>query len=346
MNDMDFSFEPTPWETVLENLNQGDTMSALQFLTLLEGEEEETVEDAFRYLENRMITLDIRDLPVDMGSGSTALRLRTEVQMVQQNKLPDGLDENDPLRLYLEELAGIPACGDPQVLAMDAAKGREDAQAMLVNVSLHRVIEQAKAFAGKGVLMLDLIQEGSLGLWESVLRYEEGDFEHYSDWWIRQYMAKALVQQARSGGVGQKIRRAAEDYRSVDERLLTELGRNPTLEEIAEGLHITPEETAAVAKMLENARIVEQAKVPADEPEETEEDNQAVEDTAYFQSRQRIADMLSGLSAREAELLSLRFGLEGGLPLSPEDVGKRLGMTSQEVVAMEAAALTKLRKEG
>jgi DNA-directed RNA polymerase sigma subunit (sigma70/sigma32) len=98
--------------------------------------------------------------------------------------------------------------------------------------------------------------------------------------------------------------------------------------------------------MLENARIVEQAKAPADEPEETEEDNQAVEDTAYFQSRQRIADMLSGLSAREAELLSLRFGLEGGLPLSPEDVGKRLGMTSQEVVAMEAAALAKLRKEG
>ena len=101
-----------------------------------------------------------------------------------------------------------------------------------------------------------------------------------------------------------------------------------------------------MAKMLESARIVEQAKAPAEEKEESEEDDQAVEDTAYFQSRQRIADMLSGLTAQEAELLNLRFGLEGGLPLSPEDTGKRLGLTPQEVVAMEASALAKLRKEG
>ena len=346
MNDIDFSFEPAPWELALENTKIGDRFSALQLLTLLEGENEDTVEVVFQYLESRQIGLDTGDLPADLGSGSTALRLRTEAQLVQQGKLPEGLEENDPLRLYLEELAGIPACGDPQVLAMEAAQGREDAQALLVNVSLYRVIETAKAFAGKGVLLLDLIQEGSLGLWESVLRYESGDFEAYSDWWIRQYMAKAMVLQALAGGVGQKIRRAAEDYRSVDERLLTELGRNPTLEEIAEGLHLTAEETLAVAKMLESARVVEQAKAPAEEKEESEEDDQAVEDTAYFQSRQRIADMLSGLTAQEAELLNLRFGLEGGLPLSPEDTGKRLGLTPQEVVAMEASALAKLRKEG
>jgi RNA polymerase primary sigma factor len=215
---------------------------------------------------------------------------------------------------------------------------------MLVNVSLHRVIEQAKAFAGKGVLMLDLIQEGSLGLWESVLRYEEGDFEHYSDWWIRQYMAKALVQQARSGGVGQKIRRAAEDYRSVDERLLTELGRNPTLEEIAEGLHITPEETAAVAKMLENARFLSRAKQETEAPaEEDPEEAQHVEDTALFQSRQRINDMLSELSEEETRIITLRFGLEGGLPMTPEETGAKLGLTATEVVAKESAALVKMR---
>ena len=184
-----------------------------------------------------------------------------------------------------------------------------------------------------------------MGLWQNLENYVgPDDFEGVRDWYIRQAMAKVVILQAHAGGVGQKIRRAAEDYRSVDERLLTELGRNPTMEEIAEGLHLTVEETVAVAKMLENARIVEQAKAPAEEKEESEEDDQAVEDTAYFQSRQRIADMLSGLTSQEAELLTLRFGLEGGLPLSPEDAGKRLGLTPQEVVAMEAAALAKLRQ--
>jgi RNA polymerase primary sigma factor len=208
------------------------------------------------------------------------------------------------------------------------------------------VIEQAKAFAGKGVLMLDLIQEGSLGLWESVLRYEEGDFEHYSDWWIRQYMAKALVQQARSGGVGQKIRRAAEDYRSVDERLLTELGRNPTLEEIALELHMKVEEADAVRKMLDDARILAKVKTPAvDEEEEKEAEEQSVEDTALFQMRQRISDLLSSLSPEDQKLLTLRFGLEGGKPLSPEEAGRRLNMTAEEVVAAEAAALSKLRSK-
>ena len=140
------------------------------------------------------------------------------------------------------------------------------------------------------------------------------------------------------------MRRAAEDYRSVDERLLTELGRNPTLEEIAEGLHITPEEAASVAKTLESARIVAQAKAPREEAEETEEEDQAVEDTAYFQTRQRIQEMLSGLDEADAKLLTLRFGLEGGLPLSPEDTGKKLGLTPDEVVAREAAAMAKLRQ--
>lgn len=344
MSDMDFSFEQSPWEATLETLCRGDSLPAVRFLALLESEDEETVEDAFRDLEALGVTLDIRDLPADSGDGDTGLRLRTEMQLVQQNKLPEGLDANDPLRMYLEELSSVLACGDPQVLAMECAEGKEDAQAMLVNISLHRVVELAKEMVGKGVLLLDLIQEGSLGLWQSVLNYESGDFEAHSDWWIRQSLAKAVTMQARSGGVGQKMRRAAEDYRSVDERLLMELGRNPTLEEIAEGLHITPEEAASVAKTMESARIVAQAKAPREESEDPEEENQAVEDTAYFQSRQRIQEMLSDLDETDAKLLTLRFGLEGGLPLSPEDTGKKLGLTPDEVVAREAAALAKLRQ--
>jgi len=106
------------------------------------------------------------------------------------------------------------------------------------------------------------------------------------------------------------------------------------------------EETAAVSKMLEDARILALAKKPpVDEEEEKEAQEQAVEDTALFQMRQRISELLSGLSEEDQELLTLRFGLEGGKPLSPEETGRRLGLTSEEVVAREAAALTKLRNK-
>ena len=345
-----FTFEESAWEQFAGGLKMGDIISGAQLLTLLESEDEETVEGAFQTMEDLSVTLDISDLPISAASGEAAVRLRLEEQLMQQGKLLTGLEEGDPLRLYLEELAAVPVQGDVRLLAMELAEvNREEmtdapVQNKLVNLSLSRVVELAGEYTGKGVLLMDLIQEGSLGLWQGILAYESGDFEKIRDWWIRQYMAKAVWLQARASGVGQKMRQAVEDYRAVDERLLTELGRNPTLEEIAEGLHITPEETVIVAKMLESARLIQQAKATQEPEREEEEEQQAVEDTAYFQMRQRIAELLSGLTEQDAKLLTLRFGLEGGLPLSPEETGKILGLTSQEVVAREAAALAKLRQ--
>jgi RNA polymerase primary sigma factor len=130
----------------------------------------------------------------------------------------------------------------------------------------------------------------------------------------------------------------------VDEQLLSQLGRNPTLEELAQALHMTMEDTAQVAKTLDAARVVAKAKAP--EPEEDPQEDQAVEDTAYFQMRQRISELLSGLEPEDAQILNLRFGLEGGLPLTPEQTARKLGMTPGEVTAREAAALMKLRAEG
>ena len=150
----------------------------------------------------------------------------------------------------------------------------------------------AKDHVGCGVLLLDLIQEGSLGLWQAIQGYREGDYAAYRDYWIRLYMAKAIFLQARANGVGQKLRGALEDYRAVDERLLSELGRNPTLEEIAEAMHISPEEASVVKKMLDDARLLAQAKKQSEPEEEKEAEEQAVEDTAYFQMRQRILDCL------------------------------------------------------
>jgi RNA polymerase primary sigma factor len=188
------------------------------------------------------------------------------------------------------------------------------------------------------------MQEGSMGLWSAMPTFAGGDFESYRDRRIRQAMAQCVTMQAYSDGLGQKMRQDMEDYRSVDERLLAELGRNPTIEEIAEQLHMSLQETALTASMLESARNVNRAHAETEEKEPEPDDQQAVEDTAYFQMRQRIQELMSQLEPREAELLTLRFGLEGGLPLSPADAGKRLGMTPEEVVATEAAALRKMRQ--
>lgn len=346
MNDLEFTFEQSPWEAFLRTKGMGDVISAGNLLAMLEGEEEQVVEDALADLETGCMILDISDLPRPGGVGEAAARLRQEVQFVKNGMNPDALDENDPLGLYLEELAQIPAAGDENLLAAKCAKGDERAMEMLTNLGLSRVVELAAEHVGYGVLLLDLIQEGSLGLWQAIRNYRYGDYASHRDRWIRFYMAKVITLQARSGGVGQKMRTALEDYREVDERLLGELGRNPTLEEIAMELHMTVEEAESVRKMLDDARLLAEVRKPEKEEEEVpEEEEQAVEDTALFQMRQRIADLLSGLNEDDRKLLTLRFGLEGSKPLTPEETGKLLGLTAAEVVAQEGKALAKLRTQ-
>ena len=346
MNDLEFSFEESPWEAFLMRKGMGETVSAVTLLSMLEGEDEQALEEALQNMETGCMHLDISGLPKVGGTGEAAVRLRREAQLAKEGLNLSRLEESDPLRLYLEEIAATPVCGDENLLAETCARGDEGAMMQLTNLGLSRVVELACEYTGYGVLLLDLIQEGSLGLWQAIRNYRRGDYAAHRDRWIRFYMAKAVTLQARQSGVGQKMRTALEDYRSVDERLLGELGRNPTIEEIALELYMKVEEADAVRKMLDDARILANLKKPpVDEEEEKEAEEQAVEDTAMFQMRQRILDLLSGLSEADQQLLTLRFGLEGGKPLSPEDTGARLGLTPEEVVAKEAAALAKLRNQ-
>ena len=344
MIDMDISFGDSPWEAWMDRKRYGDSLSAAQLLTFLEEETEEGVEDAFAALEDRGLKLDVTTLPSRQFVGQAALRLRQEEQMAKENMALQDLGPNDPLRLYLEEIASLPPAEETEELLRQAANGDEKAQEILTGAGLRRVAEIAKEFTGYGVLLMDLIQEGNMGLWKVVSGFSGGDYPTLRDDAIRQAMARAVTLQARESGVGRKMRQALEDYRAVDQRLLAELGRNPTLEEIAQELHMTPEDAATVKRNLDDARILAQATAPKEEAE-PEEENQAVEDTAYFQMRQRITELLSVLPEEDARLLSLRFGLDKELPLSPEDTGKRMGLTPQEVVAREAAALARLRTE-
>ncbi len=343
MSDMDYCFEQLPWEQEIYGLNSGDSIRAVHLLSMLEQENELTVEEVLNTLDEREITLDLSDLPPAVLSGEMAMRLKQEAQLSSIESVTKGLDDNDPLCLYLQELAATPVAGDPQLLAERYLEGEHHLAEQLVCLCLSQVVEQAMQHTGYGVLLLDLIQEGSLGLWQSILRFEGGDFQKHSRWWIDQYMAKAVFLQMRSSGAGQKLRRDMEDYLDADQRLLTELGRNPTVEEIAELLHITAEECAILEKMVSNARQMQKTRQEQPEPEPEPEDDQAVEDTAYFQIRQRIAELLSTLPETDAKLLTLRFGLEGGKPMTPVQTAQILGLTPEQVVSREAAALDKLR---
>jgi len=339
-----FAFEQTPWELYLAGLHKGDSVSAARFLTLLEDADEEETENAFLDLEEKGVSLDITGLPVDTGAGETALRLRLEEQLAQSGKLPEGLEENDPLRLYLQEVESLVGEDVPS-LVVKCAQGDESVHSRLVNAMLPRVVAAAKNAAGKGVLLLDLMQEGSLGLWQGILCYAGGDFYAHCDWWIDLYMAKTVVMQAKNRGIGQKLRKRAEEYAQADHRLLTQLGRNPTLEEIAAELQISPETAMILEGTVQSARMAAQVESQRTQKEPQPEDQQAVEDTAYFQTRQRILELLSNLEELDAKLLTCRYGLEGGLPMSPTQTGEKLGLTAEEVVKRETLALAKLRND-
>ena len=327
----DITFEPTPLEVYLNTLQPGQRPSAANLLALCDSDEE------LELVFEQGIRADLSDLPAYRDYSSSAQRLASESKLQKPQEAAALFGADDPLSLYLEELAAVPCCGDEQVLAAQLPDSAEK----LMNLSLRCVLDLALGYTGKGVLLLDLIQEGSMGLWAALGSYTGGDFAAYRENSICSAMERTVLLQARAAGVGEKLRQAVEDYRMTDQRLLTELGRNPTPEEIAEALHLEAQEAAMVAGVLENARTMERAKPAEPEPQE---EQQAVEDTAYFQMRQRISELLSELTEQESKLLTLRYGLEGGKPMTAAEVGQRLGITAQQAVELEANALQKLRK--
>lgn len=331
MVELEYSFTDS-LQTIKEHAVE-NTLCAARFLTLMEDREEWELEDALDALRQEKIALDISKLPKAANLGQSAMRLQMEAKAGSLAELQQQLEENDPLKLYLQEVA---------LFSGDApnANAPMDVQ---VEAMLGQAVALALEYVGKGVLLLDLIQEANLGLWEAVQSYQGGDYLAHCNWWMQQHLAGVVTLQARQSGVGQMLRQAMEDYRAVDEKLLVDLGRNPTPEEIAQAMHMETEAVQTVAAMLENARVMQRVKSP--EPEQLpQEEDQAVEDTAYFQMRQRIEDLLCRLDETQAKLLTMRYGLEGGLPMEAAEVARKLGMTQDEVVAMEAAALAKLRQ--
>ena len=341
----DFVFEQAPWEAYLRSCKNGSVISGWNLISMLEDEEDDAVEDAFSILTVKKLQLDLSGLPQMSAGSNTAQRLQQEREYVTGGLKTALMEETDPLRLYLEEIAAAPACGDEKLLAEQLSSGDQRAAQRLTELGLSRVVEIAAEYAGQAVLLLDLIQEGNIGLWEAISGYRGGDYAAQRDEAIRSSVLKAIVLQARSNGISQKMQKALQDYRAADQHLLTKLGRNPGLEEIAQEMHISLEQAQTIEKTMADILLLQKAEKLAAPKEETAEDELPVEDTAYFQMRQRISEMMSVLDEQEARILTMRFGLEKGLPMSAEEVAKALGITTAAVTACETAALSKLRAE-
>ena len=341
----DFVFEQAPWEAYLRSCKNGSVISGWNLISMLEDEEDDAVEDAFSILTVKKLQLDLSGLPQMSAGFNTAQRLQQEREYVTGGMKTALMEETDPLRLYLEEIAAAPACGDEKLLAEQLSSGDQRAAQRLTELGLSRVVEIAAEYAGQAVLLLDLIQEGNIGLWEAISGYRGGDYAAQRDEAIRSSVLKAIVLQVRSNGISQKMKKALQDYRAADQHLLTKLGRNPGLEEIAQEMHISLEQAQTIEKTMADILLLQKAEKLAAPKEETAEDELPVEDTAYFQMRQRISEMMSVLDEKEARILTMRFGLEKGLPMSAEEVAKALGITTAAVTACETAALSKLRAE-
>ena len=341
MNPLEITFDMSNWEQILQAIPAGSSYPASGFLALMESESEQAFEDALQMLKKRQILLDVSGLPQEFGQGDGAVRLRREYQLVHSGQLYDSLEETDPLKVYLDEIRDGAGIEDVFTLAQRMCDGDSSVLPTLVSAMLPEIVKLACSFVGRGVMLPDLIQEGSLALWEAMPEYRSGEFMDFVKQVVLSAMSCCAVQQARSNGIGKQLQQKAQAYQEKDRQLLTQLGRNPTKEEIAEALNISPEEADFIEDMRSSARMLASL---TPKQEETPEEEQSVEDTAYFHMRQRVQELLSELTQEQSALLSLRFGLEGAPPMTPEQVAKRLQMTPEEVIRAEAEALAQLRK--
>src|ERR1700729_1952236 len=284
--------------------------------------------------------------------------------------IPDGLSLDDPVRMYLKEIGRVPLLSMEQEksLAMRIEAGElesrrdgsaearivddgEEAKRQLTEANLRLVVSIAKKYVGRGMLFLDLIQEGNLGLIRAVEKfdYRKGyKFSTYATWWIRQAITRALADQARTIRIPVHMVETINRLIKVSRQLLQELGREPSVEEIAEAMALTPEKVREVMKISQEPISLE---TPIGEEEDSHlgdfiEDQEAVapaEAASVMLLKEKMADVLKNLTERERKVLVLRFGLEDGHQRTLEEVGQEFGGTRERIRQIEAKALRKLR---
>ncbi|MCR4689748.1 MAG: RNA polymerase sigma factor RpoD [Lachnospiraceae bacterium] len=267
--------------------------------------------------------------------------------------VPDGINIEDPVRMYLKEIGKVPLLSaDEEIeLAKKMEKGDENAKKKLAEANLRLVVSIAKRYVGRGMLFLDLIQEGNLGLIKAVEKfdYQKGyKFSTYATWWIRQAITRAIADQARTIRIPVHMVETINKLIRVSRQLLQELGREPTPEEIAVEMNMPVDRVREILKISQEPVSLE---TPIGEEEDShlgdfiQDDNVPVpaDAAAFTLLREQLNEVLDTLTEREQKVLKLRFGLDDGNARTLEEVGKEFNVTRERIRQIEAKALRKLR---
>ncbi|SFT49156.1 RNA polymerase primary sigma factor [Selenomonas sp. GACV-9] len=267
--------------------------------------------------------------------------------------VPEGVSIDDPVRMYLKEIGRVPllTAEEEVVLAKRMQEGDEMAQKRLAEANLRLVVSIAKRYVGRGMLFLDLIQEGNLGLIKAVEKfdYTKGyKFSTYATWWIRQAITRAIADQARTIRIPVHMVETINKLIRVSRQLLQQLGREPSPEEIAKEMDITVERVREIMKIAQEPVSLE---TPIGEEEDShlgdfieDQDAPAPADAASFMLlKEQLEEVLDTLTPREEKVLRLRFGLDDGRARTLEEVGQNFGVTRERIRQIEAKALRKLR---
>ena len=267
--------------------------------------------------------------------------------------VPDGVSIEDPVRMYLKEIGKVPLLSaDEEIkLAQRMEEGDEAAKKKLAEANLRLVVSIAKRYVGRGMLFLDLIQEGNLGLIKAVEKfdYRKGyKFSTYATWWIRQAITRSIADQARTIRIPVHMVETINKLIRVSRQLLQEEGREPTPDEIAEEMGISVEKVREILKIAQEPVSLE---TPIGEEEDShlgdfipDDDAPAPAEAAAFSMlKEQLVDVLGTLTEREQKVLNLRFGLEDGRARTLEEVGKKFDVTRERIRQIEAKALRKLR---
>lgn len=317
----------------------------------------EQMEKIFEYLDaNNIDVLRINsddDADIDMDiEAMIADDDDVDVENIDLS-VPDGVSIEDPVRMYLKEIGKVPLLSaDREIeLAKRMEEGDEDAKKELAEANLRLVVSIAKRYVGRGMLFLDLIQEGNLGLIKAVEKfdYHKGyKFSTYATWWIRQAITRAIADQARTIRIPVHMVETINKLIRVSRQLLQELGREPSPEEIAAEMNMPVERVREILKISQEPVSLE---TPIGEEEDShlgdfiQDDNVPVpaDAAAFTLLKEQLEEVLGTLTEREQKVLTLRFGLEDGRARTLEEVGKEFNVTRERIRQIEAKALRKLR---